>query len=129
MELNSLQDLFVDELRDLYSAEQQILKALPKMADKASNSQLRSAFQQHEQQTRTHVQRLDRIFGLLNVSSSGESCEAMEGLVSEGKELMGYKADHEVIACKVTRPPTVNCCSARIIAKGTNAFVGNGQTA
>jgi ferritin-like metal-binding protein YciE len=96
-ELHSLHDLFVVELRDIYNAEKQILTALPKMASAASSAELKKAFQQHEQQTRTHVQRLDRIFGMLNVSSSGETCEAMEGLVSEGKELLGYKADAEVM--------------------------------
>lgn len=96
-ELHSLQDLFVLELRDMYNAEKQILTALPKMAAAASSPELKNAFRQHEQQTRTHVQRLDRIFGLLNESSSGETCEGLEGLVSEGKQLMGYKADPSVM--------------------------------
>jgi len=96
-ELHSLNDLFVLELRDIYNAEKQILTALPKMAGAASSSELKNAFRQHEQQTRTHVQRLERIFGMLNASAQGESCEAMEGLVREGKELMGYKADPSVL--------------------------------
>ncbi len=96
-ELHSLDDLFVHELRDIYNAEKQILTALPKMASAASSAELKNAFRQHEQQTRTHVQRLDRIFGLLNQNAGGESCEAMEGLVREGKDLMGYKADPSVM--------------------------------
>jgi ferritin-like metal-binding protein YciE len=95
--LNSLQDLFVSELRDMYSAENQILSALPKMAKAASNSELKDALRQHEQQTRTHVQRLEQIFQQLNVSKTGESCEGVAGIIGEGQELMWQKADKNVL--------------------------------
>ena len=95
--LNSLQDLFVCELRDIYNAENQILAALPKMAKAASNKELKDAFRQHEQQTRTHVQRLEQIFQQLNVSKSGESSQGVAGIIDEGVELMWQKADPSVL--------------------------------
>jgi ferritin-like metal-binding protein YciE len=95
--LNNLQDLFVCELRDAYSAENQILSALPKMAKAATNQELKDAFRQHEQQTRTHVQRLEQIFKQLNVSKSGESCGGVAGIIDEGAELMWQKADKNVL--------------------------------
>ena len=96
MKLRSLHDLYVHELQDLYSAENQILKALPKMAEQASTSELRAAFEDHLQQTREHVSRLDRIFERLNVSSKGDKCEGMKGIISEGENLMDEDSDESV---------------------------------
>jgi ferritin-like metal-binding protein YciE len=88
MKLESLHDLYVDELKDLYSAENQLLKALPKMAKAASAPELEAAFTDHLEETHGHVTRLEKIFKKLDVSPKGKKCKAMEGLVEEGKEVM-----------------------------------------
>ncbi len=88
MALDTLHDLFVHELKDLYSAEMQLTKALPKMADAANSEELQQAFAHHLQETETHVQRLEEIFRELQVSPRGKKCVGMEGLVEEGKEVM-----------------------------------------
>jgi ferritin-like metal-binding protein YciE len=85
---DSLQDIYVEQLKDLYSAEQQILKALPKMAKGASNKQLASGFQEHEVQTRTHVERLEKIFTDMGEKPGGKKCKGMEGLLEEGDEVL-----------------------------------------
>src|SRR5258707_10535006 len=85
---SSLQDLYVDELRDLYNAETQLVKALPKMAKTAANDQLREAFEEHLRQTSEHVSRLEQIFEQLDEKPSGKRCLGMEGLVKEGAETM-----------------------------------------
>jgi ferritin-like metal-binding protein YciE len=85
---SSLQHLYVDELRDLYNAETQLVKALPKMAKAASNDQLREAFEEHLRQTSEHVSRLEQIFDQLEEKPSGKRCLGMEGLVKEGSETM-----------------------------------------
>jgi ferritin-like metal-binding protein YciE len=86
-ETNPLEELLVEELKDLYSAENQIIKALPKMAKSAIHEELRTAFEEHLDQTRVHVERLDQIAAELEVSSlKGLKCRGMEGLVEEGKE-------------------------------------------
>jgi len=97
MELASLQELFVNELKDLYSAENLIIKALPKMAKAASSEELRSAFEEHLEQTRGHVQRLEQIFERLDESPKGKKCKGMEGLIEEGKELLEEDASPEVL--------------------------------
>ena len=84
----SLNDLLVDELKDLYSAENQIIKALPKLARTAESLELRTAFEEHLEQTRNQVARLERIFENLDASPKGKSCATMEGLLEEGSELM-----------------------------------------
>jgi ferritin-like metal-binding protein YciE len=94
--LNSLQDLFVHELRDLYSAEQQLVSALPKMARAASSPDLQTAFHEHLDQTRNHVTRLDRIFGQLGTSGMGKECEAMKGLIKEGEQTIQAGGDSDV---------------------------------
>jgi ferritin-like metal-binding protein YciE len=97
MSMDSLKDLYVDQLRDLYSAETQILKALPKMAEKATHPELRAAFQEHEQQTREQVRRLDEVFGALGEKPAGHHCKGMEGLLKEGEELMAMKVEPDVL--------------------------------
>jgi ferritin-like metal-binding protein YciE len=96
VKLASLRELFVSELKDLYSAENQIIKALPKMAKAASTPELRAAFEEHLQQTREHVERLDRIFETLGASPKGRKCKAMEGLIEEGKEILEADAEDMV---------------------------------
>lgn len=88
-----LKELYIDELKDLYSAENQLVKALPKMARAASSEELRAGFEEHLEQTKGHVQRLEQIFEMLNESPKGKKCKAMEGLVEEGSEVM--KEDFE----------------------------------
>ena len=81
-----LKELYIDELKDLYNAENQLVKALPKMAKAASNEQLREAFESHLEQTRGHVARLEQAFQLLDEKAKGKPCAAMKGLIEEGKE-------------------------------------------
>lgn len=88
MEIDSLRKLYVEELKDIYSAEKQILQALPRMAKKTKNQELRKAFEMHLEQTRMQVERLDRIFEMLGKSPRGKKCKGMEGLIEEGKEMM-----------------------------------------
>jgi ferritin-like metal-binding protein YciE len=83
-----LKELYVDELKDLYSAENQLVKALPKMAKVASSAELKRGFEEHLEQTRGHVQRLEKIFKALDESPKGKKCAGMEGLVKEGSEVM-----------------------------------------
>ncbi len=97
MKLESLKDLYVEQLRDLYSAETQLVDALPKMAEAAHHPELKQAFQEHLVQTRQHVERLERVFNDLSVRPGGETCEGMEGLLKEGKEMMKMKGAPEVI--------------------------------
>jgi ferritin-like metal-binding protein YciE len=96
LKLESVQDLFLEELRDLYDAENQLLKALPKMAEAASAPALKMAFSQHWEQTKGHVGRLDRAFRELDVKPSGETCDAMKGLVKEGEEFIQAKGEPAV---------------------------------
>lgn len=86
--LSTPRDLLVEEIKDLYSAETQLLKALPKMAKAAESEELRSAFETHLEQTKTHAQRLEQIMEDLDESPKGKRCKAMEGLIEEGKEVM-----------------------------------------
>jgi ferritin-like metal-binding protein YciE len=86
MKIESLRDLYVDQLRDLYNAEQQLIKALPKMAKASSSEELRAAFEGHLGQTKQHAQRIETIFEQMGEKVSGKKCKAMEGLVKEGSE-------------------------------------------
>jgi ferritin-like metal-binding protein YciE len=95
--LNSLQDLFVHELKDLYSAEQQILQALPKMAGATEHAELRQAFEEHAEVTREQVRRLDMIADELGIDLKGHKCRGMEGIIKEGQELLDSKADASVL--------------------------------
>ena len=88
MKLDSLQKLYIAELQDLYSAENQILKALPKMAKNATNPQLRTAFERHFEETRGHVTRLEQIAAELDFTPKGKKCKGAEGLIEEGKEVI-----------------------------------------
>jgi ferritin-like metal-binding protein YciE len=97
MKLKSLRDLYVDELRDLYNAENQLLKALPKMAKAASNPELQSAFSEHLEETEGQVQRLEQIFETLGVNPKGKTCKAMQGLIAEGKDVMDEDAPPSVM--------------------------------
>ena len=90
--ISTPRDLLVEELKDLYSAENQILKALPTMADAATSEDLREAFQTHLQETETQVERLETIGEKLGESMTGKKCKAMEGLVEEGEEIMAEDA-------------------------------------
>jgi len=83
VKLNSLHDLYITELRDLYDAENRILKALPKMAEAASSPELKSAFEEHLQQTRTQTSRLEQIFQKLGESPKGQKCKGVEGIIDE----------------------------------------------
>jgi ferritin-like metal-binding protein YciE len=97
MELDSLKNLFIDQLKDLKDAETQLTKALPKMAKAASSAELQRAFEEHLAQTKTHVQRVEQVLEEINGNSRGKKCKAMEGLIEEGSELMKEDADPEVM--------------------------------
>jgi ferritin-like metal-binding protein YciE len=88
MKESSVKELYVDELRDLYSAENQLVKALPKMAKSATSPELRAGFENHLRQTEEHVLRLEKVFKQLDQSPKGKHCKGMEGLIEEGKELI-----------------------------------------
>jgi len=97
MELNSLRDLYIDELKDLWSAEKQLVKALPKMAKAANDPELSKAFLTHLRQTEQQVKRLEQIFEELGESPRGKKCVGMEGLIEEGQELIKEKPEPEVL--------------------------------
>jgi len=84
----TLKSVFMDELRDLYNAEQQLIKALPKMAKTATSAELRKGFEQHLEQTKEHATRIEKIFGGLGEPVKGKKCKGMEGIVAEGSEVM-----------------------------------------
>jgi Mn-containing catalase len=96
MKLDTFEALFLHELQDLYSAEKQLVTALPKMAKGASSEELRKAFETHLEQTEEHVNRLDRIFKDLELSAGRHKCKAMEGLIHEGSELLKEEADEAI---------------------------------
>ena len=97
MEMESLKELYVEELKDLYSAEKQLVKALPKMAKNATNPELKQAFTDHLQETEGHVERLEQIFEMLGERAGGKKCKGMEGLIEEAKELLEEDASEEVL--------------------------------
>lgn len=96
MPMESMQDLYVHELKDLYNAEKQILQALPKMASKATHDELRRAFEEHRSTTEEQVRRLETIFDELGQSPAGVKCKGMEGLIEEGREILEQDADPDV---------------------------------
>src|SRR4029077_14326061 len=88
-----LNELFLDTLKDIYYAEKQILKALPKMAKAATSEDLRAAFEKHHEETEGHVERLEQVFELLGKPALGKKCDAIEGIIEEGKEIIEEYAD------------------------------------
>jgi ferritin-like metal-binding protein YciE len=96
MGMESFQDLYLHELKDIYSAEKQILQALPKMAENANHAELRQAFEEHRRVTEEQVKRLETIFDDLGQKPGGEKCVGMEGLIEEGREILEEDADPDV---------------------------------
>jgi ferritin-like metal-binding protein YciE len=97
MSLDTLEKLYIDELRDLYNAENQLLKALPKMAKGASSPELKDAFEKHLEQTKGHVQRLEELFEQRDDSPKGKTCKAMKGLIEEGSEILKEEGEDSVL--------------------------------
>jgi ferritin-like metal-binding protein YciE len=97
MEMSNLQDLLVENLKDLYSAETQLLKALPKVAKKVENEQLREALTMHVKETEQQVKRLEQVLGKMGEKPGGKKCHGMEGLIEEAKEMMEEDADPDVL--------------------------------
>jgi ferritin-like metal-binding protein YciE len=97
MAVKSVKDLLLEELRDIYHAEKQLVRALPKMAKKAKSDELRQAFELHLEETKGQVERLDQVFQQLDSRSSGKRCEAMEGLIEEAKDMMEEISTPEVL--------------------------------
>lgn len=97
MAIKSLADAFHEELQDMLSAEKQLVKALPKMAKKASSEQLRKAFEEHLEETRGHVERLEKAFEETGKTARAKKCEAMAGLIEEGEGIMQQQVDSEVL--------------------------------
>ncbi len=96
MKLDTLKDLYILELKDLYSAEKQIIVALPKMAKAATNAKLAAGFKEHLEQTREHVARLEKILASHGQTTRGPKCKGMEGALKEGAEMIEEEADEEV---------------------------------
>lgn len=94
---HNLQELFLATLQDIYNGEKQILRALPKMAKSASAPELKKAFEHHQKQTEDHIERLEKVFALMQKSARGRTCEAVEGLIEEGKEVMTEAQTPEVM--------------------------------
>ena len=97
MKMESLKDLYLEQLRDVFDAETQLVDALPKMASAANNVNLKNAFNQHLRQTREQVSRLERIFTALGEKPEGQTCNGMKGLIKEGQEMIKAKGDPDVI--------------------------------
>jgi ferritin-like metal-binding protein YciE len=93
--MDSLEDLLHDEIKDIYDAEKQLTKALPKLAKKASNDELREAFESHLEETQTHIERLERVFQELDRPARGKKCEGMQHLISEGNEMIAECEDDD----------------------------------
>jgi ferritin-like metal-binding protein YciE len=96
MAMENLQDLFEHELKDIYHAEKQLLKALPKMAKGALSEKLKAGFEEHLEQTQGHVERLEKVFELIDVAARGKKCEAMEGLIEEGSSILEEEEKSDV---------------------------------
>ena len=124
MTVKTTRDLMIDELRDIYHAEKQLVRALPKMAKAAKADKLRQAFEQHLDETKGQVERLDQVFQQLDTRSSGKRCEAMEGLIAEAEEVMEEITTPEVLdaamiaaAQKVEHYEIASYGSARALAE------------
>ena len=109
MKANRLKHLYIEELKDLYSAETQLVKALPKMAKAAASKDLRMGFAQHLLQTSEHVARLETIFSALGESPKGKHCNGMKGLITEGKELMDEDPGPEELDAGLIPEPPPGC--------------------
>lgn len=96
MSLRTLEDLFLHTLKDIYHGEKQILRALPKMAKEADSAELKEAFEMHREETSGQVERLEQVFATLDAPARGKPCEAIQGLIEEGKEVMGDAEDGAV---------------------------------
>jgi len=90
MKIESMEELFLEQIEDLYDAEERLVKALPKMAEASTSTSLRQAFESHLRQTEGHVTRLETIFRQMNKTPKGETCDAMKGLVSEGQDMVSH---------------------------------------
>jgi ferritin-like metal-binding protein YciE len=101
MKISTLEDLLADELKDLYSAENQLVKALPKIAKAVASEDLRSALEDHLKQTQKHVERLERICEKLEINPKGKKCTGMEGLISEGTEILNSEGQSESVEAGV----------------------------
>lgn len=97
MSIKTKEDLFIHGLRDIYYAEKRIVKALPKMADKVDNTDLKAAFQTHKTETEEQVRRLEKVFEQLGQKAEGEECPAIEGIIDEAEELMDEIDDKDVL--------------------------------
>lgn len=97
--MTKLKETFIDELKDLYDAEKQLLKGLPKMAKAADHEELKAAFEEHLTQTQTHVERLEQVFEIFGEEPKGKKCKAMQGLMEEGKELIEDEAGDAALIC------------------------------
>src|SRR5437016_14210712 len=131
MKLDKLQKLYINELRDLYNAENQLLKALPKMAKAASSPELKQAFEKHLKQTKSHVERLEEVFEDINEKPKGKTCHGMKGLIEEGSEILQEEGDESVIdagiivaAQKVEHYEIAGYGSVRTFAKSEERRVG-----
>jgi ferritin-like metal-binding protein YciE len=96
MENNSLKELYIEQLRDIYDAENQLVKALPEMAKAATSEELRSGFENHLEQTKEHARRLEQVFKDLGEKAKGKKCKGMQGLIAEGKEVIDEDFEDEV---------------------------------
>ena len=97
--MSQLRETFVEELKDLYDAEKQLLKALPKMAKAADHEELKAAFEDHLQETETHVERLEQVFSIFGETAKGKKCKAMQGLVEEGQDLIDEEEGDAALIC------------------------------
>jgi len=97
MQMENLTDLLKEDLKDVLNAENQILKALPKMIKSTSNEELASAFEQHLEDTKVHVDRVEQVMESLGMPAKGKTCKAMQGIIEEGKEVMSEDADEDVM--------------------------------
>ncbi|HEY3293856.1 MAG TPA: ferritin-like domain-containing protein [bacterium] len=94
--LDSLEGLFINELKDVYNAEHQVMKALPKLCNAAASPELKDAFLEHLDQTRMQIERLEEVFDMLNLATKGKKCEAMQGIIEEGQEIIDEDGDDAV---------------------------------
>src|SRR3954447_639156 len=97
MQMENLQDLLKEDLKDVYNAENQLIKALPKMAKSASNQQLKEAIENHLEETKEQVERLEQVMEMLGMPTRGKTCKAMQGILEEGKEVMAEDAEDDVM--------------------------------